>query len=106
MKREGAEMVDEAALEAVKKEHDLINYRLDDLESRVKSHGKQLDTLMIDESRITTVLDRLEKSVAALEKTVGLLEKKPGNRFEQLMSILATAGITCIVTYVITTMLA
>lgn len=68
-----------------------IEHRLDVLEERVTRHGLEIDSLMLDEARTSTVLERLDKTVAALELTVRKLEQIPAKRWESVVSTGLTA---------------
>lgn len=78
-----------------------ILHRLEVLEHRVSKHGEEIDCLMRDETRTSVVLDRLDKTVAALDVTVKRLENVPARKWESMASAAIGALVAGLVSYLL-----
>lgn len=89
-------------LEALKKENDTTERRLND-------HGERLKILENNGVRTAKDLEsfgdaiiRLEKAIDKLSSIVENLKEKPGKRYEQIITTIITVTVSIAVTYFIT----
>lgn len=61
-----------------------LETRVDTLETRVGEHGKEIDALSRDSTRMDVILARIDQTVGKIDGKLDSLSAKPAQRWESL----------------------